>query len=136
MTNTHNELFFVEVRGPNEARKNILESLRSILEVLQRFEKFKHIRQEKLEHIQKLRIFLRDANKTLGKLKTIMPQTNLKASSIKETQKEPKKSHAKKTKTGKSSEDRRDALPKREPSDLDKLESELSAIEGKLRNLT
>ena len=42
-----NELFFVEVKEPTEVRRNILEVLKEIVEVLKRFENFKHLRQEK-----------------------------------------------------------------------------------------
>ena len=52
MKEQNNELFFVEVKEPNEVRRNILEILKEILEMLHKFEKFKHIKQKKLEHIQ------------------------------------------------------------------------------------
>ncbi|MBI2652247.1 hypothetical protein HYX00_02170, partial [Candidatus Woesearchaeota archaeon] len=57
----NNELYFVHIKEPNEIRRNILETLKDIVEVLQRFEKFKHTRHEKLEKIQKLRGLLKDA---------------------------------------------------------------------------
>ena len=131
-----NELFFVEIREPEEVRKHILETLKDILQVLQRFEKFKHLRHKKLESIHKLSGLVKDANKMLGTLKSRLPQTSLRASVVKETSKQPKKSHHKKSKKSKSSEEKQEKAPRREVTELDKLESELNAIESKLKSLT
>ena len=128
----NNELFFVEIKSHNEIRKNILETLKEILEVLQRFEKFKHMRHEKLEKIQKLRVSLKEANKTLGMLKSKLPQTNLRAIIVKEAPKVHSKPHHKKGKKTKQPEEK---VPKKERTELEKLETELNAIEDKLRNL-
>lgn len=121
-----NGLFFVQIREPSEVRKSILESLKEILEMLQRFEKFKHIRHEKLMKIQKLRILMRDANKLMAELKAKMPQTSLKGIIVKEakqTKKPAKKKEAQ-------------PQPKKEKSELERLEAELSAIESKLKSFT
>ena len=131
MKEQENELFFVQVKEPNEVRRNILETLREIVEVLQRFEKFKHTRHEKLEKIHKLRGLLKEANKILGNLKLKLPQTNLRATAVRETQ---TKKHHKKAKKGKAAKEP-EKEPKREKTELEKLESELSAIEGKLKSL-
>ena len=120
-----NELFFVQIKEPSEVRRSILESLKEILELLQRFEKFRHIRHEKLVKIQKLRVLTRDANKLITELKSKLPQTSLKAAVVKEEPRQPKKP-AKKKET---------AQPKKS-SELERLESELSAIEGKLKSFT
>ena len=128
----NSELFFVEVKDHGEIRKNILETLKDILEVLQRFEKFKHIRHEKLEKINRLRTLLKDANKILGLLKGKLPQTNLRATVVKETPKAHSKAHHKKNKKSKQPEEK---VSKKEKTELEKLETELNAIEDKLRNL-
>jgi|SRR3989338_5634516 len=131
MKEQSNELFFVQVKAPNEVRRNILETLKDIVEVLKSFEKFKHIRHQKLENINHLRVLLRQANKMLGDLRIKLPQTNLRAIPVKDTAKQPKKVHHKKKK-GKSAEEK---MPKKEMTEVDKLEAELSAIEAKLKSL-
>ena len=127
-----NELFFVQVKEPSEVRRNILESLREIIEVLKRFEKFKRIRHEKLENINKLRGLLRETNKVFGTLKSKLPQTNLRATVAGEAPKHPKKHH-KKSKKAKVVEEK---MPKKEITEADKLEEQLSVIESKLKSLT
>ena len=130
-----NELFFVEVRGPEEVRRLILETLKEILQVLQKFEQFKHIRHRKLEHINKLRSLIKDANKMLGNLKAKLPQTSLRASIVKEKKAQAQKAHHKKSKK-KMLEAKQEKPPKKEMTELDKLESELNAIESRLKGLT
>ena len=126
-----NELFFVQLKQPNDVKRNILESLKNILELLQKFEKFKHIRHEKIENIQKLRVQIKEANRLLGTLSAKMPQTNLRAAPITETREQKPKHHHKKKSPAKAAEK---AAPKK-MTELEKLESELNAIEGKLKNL-
>ena len=128
-----NELFFVQVNDPGEVRRNILETLRDIVEVLKRFEKFKHLRHEKLEKINKLRGLLKETNKIFGNLKAKLPQTNLRATVIREIPKQPKKTHHRKGKKMKVAEEK---MPKKEMTETDKLEAELTAIENKLKSLT
>ena len=129
------ELFFVEVKEPEEVRKHILETLKDILQVLQKFEKFRQLRHKKIESIHKLSGLIKDANKMLGTLKGKLPQTNLRASAVKDTARQPKKAHHKKGKK-KSVEEKQEKAPKKEVTELDKLESELNAIESKLKSLT
>ena len=121
-----NELFFVQIREPSEIRRSVLESLKEILELLQRFEKFRHIRHEKLVKIQKLRVLMRDTNKLIGELKSKLPQTSLKGVVVKEESRQANKPAKKKE----------EHQPKKNKSELERLESELSAIEGKLKSFT
>ena len=123
------ELFFVEIRQPDDARKDILETLKDIIELLQKFESLKRTRHEKMEKIQKLRILMRDTNKLMGVLKLKLPQTNLKGIVPKHHEPKPKKVHAKK----KEAEEK---VPKRERTELDKLQEELRAIESKLKSFS
>ena len=125
------QLFFVQIRDPVEVRRNILETLKEIVEVLQRFEKFKQMRHEKLEKINHLRVLLRQANRMLGDLRGKLPQTNLRAAIAREA---PVQSvHHKKKKKSKTQEEK--APQKKELTQVEKLESELSAIESKLKSL-
>ncbi|MBI1934924.1 hypothetical protein HYS31_00640 [Candidatus Woesearchaeota archaeon] len=124
-----NDLFFVEIRQHSEIRKDILEALKQMLEVLQRFEKFRHIRHSKSENIQKLKAMIKDANKVLGTLKGKLPQTNLRVSSVREDKPAPKKIHKKNKPAPQKKE------PKREMTEMERLEAELNAIESKLKSL-
>ena len=134
MKEQSNGMFFVQLRQPTEVRRHILETLRDIVEILQKFEKFKHMRHQKLENIQKLRGLLKDANKMLGNLKNRLPQTNLRAVVVKEIKQKAKKIHHKK-KGKAASEEKGQKAPKKEKTELERLEAELGAIESKLKSL-
>ena len=127
------ELFFVEVRDPGEVRRNILETLKEILATMQRFEKFKQMRHQKLDNIHKLRALLRQANRMIGDLKSKLPQTDLKAVVIREQK--PQAEKAWKQNAQNSKQKPQEKPKKKELTELERLESELSAIEGKLKNL-
>ena len=123
-----NEIFFVQVKEPVEVRKDILESLKEILELLHRFEKFKQERHKKLERIQHLRKLVRDSNKLIGNLKLKLPQINLKGIAARDSPKPVKKAQKKKGEKEVQKE-----RPKNK-TELEKLEGELSAIESKLKS--
>ena len=127
------ELFFVKLKEPNEVRRNILETLKEIVEVLHKFERFKHIRHEKIEKISRLRALLKQANKMLGDLRLKLPQTNLRANIIRQTQKPQNVDHKRGKKVNPTESQK---IPKKDMTELEKLEAELSAIEGKLKNLS
>ena len=129
------ELFFVQVKKPSEVRKDILETMREIVETLHRFEKFRHIRHKKLEKIHHLGVLVKQANKMLGNLRLKLPQTNLRATVVR-AQSEPKNIHHKKKKKTKAAEEKQEKMPKKELTEVDRLEAELSAIERKLKSLT
>jgi len=127
------ELFFVQIPEPSEVRRNILETLKEILATMQRFEKFKQMRHQKLDNIHKLRALLRQANRMIGDLKSKLPQTDLKAVVIREQK--PQAEKAPKQKAQNSKQKPQEKPKKKELTELERLESELSAIEGKLKNL-
>ena len=122
------EIFFVEVKEPSEVKRNVLETMKEILELMQQFEKFKQIRHQKLLKIQRLRSLVKDANKIFGILKSKLPQASFKTIKPKPVQKHERKPAAKKEKTPKED------AQKKHKTELDRLESELSAIESKLKN--
>lgn len=127
------EILFVEVREPSEVRRNILESLKNIVETLQRFEKFKHIRKEKIHRISMLSSELKGINKMLSDLKNAIPETKLREIKIKSALKEEKEEKPKKKK---HSRKHKDAEEKQKPlTEVERLESELGAIEEKLKGL-
>lgn len=127
------EILFVEVREPSEVRRNILESLKNIVEALQRFEKFKHLRREKINRINRLSNELKGINRTLSDLKNAIPETKLREIKIKSVLKEEKEGKPKKKKHSKR---HKEAKSKQKPlTEVERLESELGAIEEKLRGL-
>lgn len=121
-------IFFVELKEPPEVKRNVLEALKDILGLMQQFEKFKQIRHEKLVKIQRLRSLVRDTNKMFGTLKAKLPQTNFKTPSSTPVKKQSKKIASKKEKAAP-----KEVTPKKHKTELDKLESELNAIEEKLK---
>jgi len=129
------ELFFVQIKEPTAIRRDIFGILKEIVEALKKFENFKHMRHEKLEKINQLRVLLKQTNKMLGNLRLKLPQTSLRANAIKEVPSAAKK-HGKKAKKGKGRAEKPEAPQKREMTEIEKLESELSAIESKLKSLS
>ncbi|MBI2134941.1 hypothetical protein HYU09_03045 [Candidatus Woesearchaeota archaeon] len=128
-------VLFVEVRGPSEVRRNILESLKGIVETLQRFERFRHVRREKIHSINKLSSDLKGINRMLSDLKNTIPETNLREIKIKAVLKEESREKSK-PKKGKHKKAHREAEEKPKPiTEVERLESELGAIEEKLRGL-
>ena len=137
MKEQDNGMYFVQVKDPTEMRKHVLETLRQIFEMLQRFDKLRQLRHEKLESINKLKSLFKDANKLLGSLKVKLPQTNLRISAVKEMQTHDKKvSHKSIKAKSKIAKEKPAAPPKKEMSDAEKLEAQLNAIESKLKSLT
>ena len=78
--------------------------------------------------MQKLRNLVKDANKIIGNLKSKMPQASLKGMIQQENAKSAKKPVQKKKEAEKPK--------KKEGTELDRLEAELSAIESKLKSFT
>jgi len=135
------EVFFVKVKEPSQVRKELLESLKDIVENLHRFEKFKAIREEKLEYLNKLRIDVKELIKLNAKLKSSMPETKLRIA-LQKSKEVSMKKHRYKKKALKKVVKEEDVFnepkaPKMEKpkSELDKLQSELSAIESRLGSL-
>ena len=126
---TSSELFFVELKDPSNVRRQMLEALKEILEVLQKFDQYKKARQQRLDDLNQLRNLVKDANKLLGSLKNKLPQTNLRVKALREVP--AAKIH--KRKKAQAKEESRQA-PKKE-TEFDRIQSELDVIESKLRDL-
>lgn len=121
------DIFFVEVAEPEEARRNMLESLKDIVENLQRFEKFKETRKDKIERINQLGTIIKDINKHVSSLKNSFPEAKLRAMKV------IRKVEKKKPSTEKKKKHEEEKI--KPTSELKKLESELSEIESKLGSL-
>ena len=130
----HHEMLFVHIGETIEVKKAILESLRDILTTLQKFERFKQIRHQKLENAQRLRIMFRQTSKLLSDLRNKLPRTDLKA--ILPTISKPVKEAPKPAPVVAVEEPPvQKEKPKRTMTELEKIESELAEIEGKLKDL-
>jgi hypothetical protein len=127
------DIFFVEIKGSHDVRRNVLESLKDIVENLQRFEHFKNIREEKVKRINRLRVLIKDLHKLVSDLKHPLPESKLKVLK----QRKSGVSKTKKPKTVKKAIPQEAQKPqkKKANSELEKLESELSQIESKLSSL-
>lgn len=131
-------LFFVEVRNPNEVRRNLLEAQKEIVESLQRNENIKFIRAKKGELIESLKSDIRNLLRQISRLKTTLPLVNLREAESKA--REPKEAEPIKPKKKKHMKkpEKLPMPPKELPkpmSELEKLEAELSAIEQKLGSI-
>jgi len=124
MVKEKEDAYFVGLEEPNELRRTILESTRDIVDVLKKFEEFKSVRDEKTKEIEKLRSDMRGISRLIVKLKAELPKTKLRMKLYKH-----EKVVKRKVLTGEKK------VKKKELTELDKLESELGEIEGKLKNI-
>lgn len=125
-------IFYVGVKDPVELRRSILESSKEMLQHLQRADKFKEVREEKAAEISKLKVTMDQLNKLVRKLRLAMPKTGVRAAAGKK--KETK--HKKSAKAHKQEEVELTVEKPIQMSELEKLESELSEIEGRLTKLS
>ncbi len=131
------EVFFVGVNEPVEIRRNILEASREMVLLLQMYEKFKSVRDEKRHEMEKLRGLVREIALLVSRLKRHLPKTNLRALPLAEVEKERKKD---KEQIVISVHEAREAKVEekslaQELTELEKLEAELASIEQKLNHL-
>lgn len=109
------EPFYVGIREPVEIRRNLLESSKAILQNLQRYEKIKSIREEKVKTLNKLKKAMGELKTLHAQLKKALPDKGLRAVKVKS----PK---AKKVKKEKEDE-------------IKSLEKELNEVERELSKL-
>ncbi|MFC1768936.1 hypothetical protein ACFLZX_04195 [Nanoarchaeota archaeon] len=119
--------YFVSIEDPSTLRRSLLEASRTTVHSLASYEKFKAVRKEKFESIQKLRSDLKQISSLLNKLKEHMPKIESAAPKARAAKRIAKRlppmvitKHIK---------------PKKDSSDLEKLESELDDIEKQLGSL-
>ena len=146
-----NNIFFVELKEPDEIKRSFLECLKSIVENLERFEKFKISRKKKIIKINKLKSIAKEIGMSASNLKKNFPESNLNklGITVKEFDKmvsnlksELPESHIRKIKNKEKTKKKKTQIiaskseSERKPtSEIEKLESELSAIEDKLKGL-
>ena len=136
------EAFYVGVKDPIEIRRSLLESSKEAVQYLQRAERFKAIRTEKSEHISKLKGTVKELQRLVRKLKTVLPKTKLRTilhEKEKKLKREAIKKKVKSEAVKKQTVVKEEVAvkeEKKEMTELEKLESELGAIESILSTLS
>jgi len=129
------DMFFVEIKNPLDVERRLLESIKDVLESLQRFEHFKGMHVNRLAAIAQLRKVTNQINRQVSILKAKFPERTLKAI-IAKMPKEGKREHKKNmVKTTKSKKIVHIHENKQAPVALDAISAEIAAIEEKLRSL-
>lgn len=146
-----NEVFYVGIKDPIELRRSLLESSKEIVQLLQDFEKFKELRDQKALLKEQIKKEVAESDAMMRKLKTILPKIELRIKLDREHV-EPKvdtdgeEIKTVKVKKGKKLVSVKVNKPKKEEkavekhskstiNELDKLEAELKKIEAKLGTL-
>lgn len=122
-----NNILFVRVKNPVELRRSVLETTKDAIEILQRHEKFREIREEKKQRIAELRDDIKEICRLVNKLKSFMPKTKIRIHENKPIEKIDKKIPRKIKKV--------EFVEKPKITELDKLEVELRDIESKLAHI-
>lgn len=125
MAKESKEEFFVGLEGAKDIRRNVLESSREMVHIMQSYEKVKEIRAEKLRRIEQLKTVLEELKLLSSKLSRELPSVQTRTIEVKEAKKKKETKRAK-TKKEKKEEDRKD---------LEKLETDLASIEARLSEL-
>ena len=128
MAEKEENTLFVGISGGNELRRSMLECSKGILEALKEYENFKSFREEKLEMIHKFRSEVKGVSRLINSLRACLPRVKdvgIKKPEVKKVEKV-KVEKPKMVKVEK---------PKKS-TELEKLESELKDIEGKLNSLS
>lgn len=138
-------IFFVEVANKNDIRVSTLESIKIILKLMHGYEGYKLVKHEKETMMAKLRSQLKEISSIVGQIKSALPAVNIKFKAEKpavakptvaeQEQKVPKIKASKPKQYAPKEVYTPTPEPKREMSELERLESELNAIEQKLQGL-
>ncbi len=128
MAKENKEDFFVGIESTKDLRRNILESSREMVHILQSYEKVKEIREEKLRRIKQLKTVLEELKLLGSKLSRALPSVQTR---IIEAEKEAKKSLKKEPRQSKVKKEKKEEAKK----DLEKLETDLASIEARLSEL-
>ena len=140
------ETFYIGIGKPKETRRTLLEAVKLTIQLLQRYQHFIKLKDEKTEKVEKLKSIMAELQEMTAKLKAALPKTktnNLPQQLKKLLQKKPKepeeKSKKKKVIVDMPKVEEKHEEVKPEPkvpkSELERLEEELSHIEGKLGDI-
>ena len=131
---TAGEELYIGINDPLELRREILESSRSVLRLLQRYERFKAIRQDKEELFARLKSLTKEIHELDSRLKTLLPKRMLKNLKIKSKEDSSAKEEAAGNRPAPASVRKKPV--KKTASELERIESSLNEIEEKLRRLS
>jgi hypothetical protein len=132
MDKEESEVFYVSITNAHHLRRDILEVSKMIIECLQRYEKFKRFRAERIRAMEQLIMLFRGINDLAAQLKINMPKIKLPAQ-----KKVPKKDPA----TGKPLPLGKKTLPVQpqftheSEDELKKLEAAIAQIEARLNEI-
>ena len=132
------DFFFVEIKNRTELKRNILEAMKMTIQVLHGYEKYKHIKHYREEISARLSEQLRDINKLTNLIKSKMPAANIRVKDVKKEkrhEKDDKNKRIEKTVGVMPNKPKSMDISGKPSSELENLESELKAIEDRLRNL-
>ncbi len=133
--------YFVRIDNPADVRRTILENSKSVIVLLQRFERFKERRIEKEKEMQKLKTVILELQDLTSRLRKSLPQPSASFKSkkvkVEKLKAEPKPLPAVQPKHIEAAvEHVAERSRPRIPSELEKLDSELQDIETKLARLS
>lgn len=117
---------YVGIINPVDARRNLLETSKGVIKVLQSYERLRNVRSEKAEQVNRFSSLITEISALIEELKKELPEYN--------PEDLPKQKPAKIPREHREDELRQPKKPKAK-TELDKLESELSMIEEKLKKL-
>jgi hypothetical protein len=132
------DVLYVGLPSPIELRRTILETTKDAVEMLQKYEKFRAVREEKIVIINQLQEQIKEITKLVNKLKLEMPKVDIRIKLHQEEEMVEKEIKASKEAAKPKKKEAKKAVKKeavkktRELSELEKLEAELSHIEQKL----
>ncbi|MFH1133990.1 MAG: hypothetical protein V1735_05870 [Nanoarchaeota archaeon] len=133
------DTLFIGIRDPQEVRRDILESTRSLIMMLKRFDEQKKLHEEKLQKLNELKALSREVDRLTVKLRVQLPKT--KIAMILEEKKRidrmiphMEKKSAKKSRATKAPM-LEEPLPVQHKGEITQLEAELADIEEKLGKL-
>jgi hypothetical protein len=118
------ELFFVGIRDPIELRKELLTSSKNLIDSLRRYEAFKDLKEEKLQHIIELKRVFDELLVLNRKVRNHLPRIPVKVPTLNEMQRETRPASKASGKAVKMARNK-----------IDVLEQELAKIEERLGSL-
>lgn len=129
------DVFFVGVKDPIEIRRSLLESSKEMVQLLQRYEKFKQVRAEKISNIERLKSDMKKLKQLVSQLKRALPKTDLR---IKATASVPEMVQKPVVVNTTQKVEKSKSKPKvvvKKATEVERLEDELDMIERRLSNL-
>lgn len=131
---TKNQEFYIEIEDSVELRRQMLETSKELIGILQQYEEIKNIENQKIQEIENFRSTLKEIAADIVRLKSLMPKVKLSELPRKAILVREPKHHAPEVK---AAPEKQDAPEPEHPETVDsnKLESQLNEIEKKLQDL-